>query len=897
MQRYTGLLWKATLSLISVLFALLVVRGPIIAQAPVQNWEAPINLSRSGATKDPVAVVDANGRIHVIWRDDFADWVYTSGQDAEWSKPVAAEYIFGDRVPRLFADASGNIHAFWIDEEGALFQGWAAASSFGSPVGWSGSQLLAAAAAAYDVAVDAQGNLHLAYVRNLDTADFPAGVYYRNSSTNGASWSNPIQLYRSAYMRVLTEENASLDIAATDVDGVPQVYVAWDNPAQKRVLLIKSSDGGKNWGDIYQVDGPNPATVTTSPFKLKVNAKEREVLLLWNSGLQSGFDCTQYFQSSNDGGETWSERQLMFADYVGCPQDNQFIPGEQDLTLLMTVIRDEVLLSAWNGSRWSLPQPQGALFSFTDPDTFNAVDFRCRQALKSIPDRLSVVGCDLAGGGDIWITSRLLGSTDDWFPPPTAWTRPRTIASGAIKSGFVTVLVDVNGGFHTAWIQLDETAAKYKLFYSRLEEEGWSEGIAVVNSPVGEVEAPSLAIDPDNRLFVVWRDSQSGEIYFSWANAGRAISPFEWTAPRGLPMPQSIGSAPDILVQPDGSLLVAYAVPVNEGRGIYLTRSDDHGETWSNPAQIFDAAASGWVMVDNPRLVRSTDGALHLLWTRSQLGERNRPVALYYSSSATDGQSWSEPELVVEQPVEWLEIESAGQLGIHRMWISGEENRTSIWHQISLDEGATWTQPANLTRFGETPQAASLVRAADSQLHLLQAVIDLNGRVFLDHSIWSGESWVPEQGLTVSSQGGKQALLLGAGISPNGRLAVAFGLREQKDHQNQDSLLISERQLFDIGVIVPQPSSETPSALALATQPAPETLQVTPMPEKMATTAPPAEASPTRSASVTPTLQTAPISLSNRLSAQAIGALLALLVVGMTAGLALVIVRRAARGK
>jgi len=148
-----------------------ILRG--FAQMTEDGWTAPINLSRSGSTLDPVAVVDSNGRNHVIWKDEFADWVYTSGDDTGWSNPVAADYIFKDQVPRLYPDAAGGIQVLWLDEEGALYQGWSRADGFGSPATWAGTQLVGAAAASYDMAYDSRGVLHLAYVRNLDTVEFP----------------------------------------------------------------------------------------------------------------------------------------------------------------------------------------------------------------------------------------------------------------------------------------------------------------------------------------------------------------------------------------------------------------------------------------------------------------------------------------------------------------------------------------------------------------------------------------------------------------------------------------------------------------------------------------------------------------------------------------------------
>jgi hypothetical protein len=55
-----------------------------------------------------------------------------------------------------------------------------------------------------------------------------------------------------------------------------------------------------------------------------------------------------------------------------------------------------------------------------------------------------------------------------------------------------------------------------------------------------------------------------------------------------------VGSWPGILADPRGDALhVIYAVPYNEGRGIYYVRSNDGGATWLAPAVVFDAVESG----------------------------------------------------------------------------------------------------------------------------------------------------------------------------------------------------------------------------------------------------------------------------------------------------------------
>ena len=901
MQSRNNLLRLTLLLLAAVLIAnagVKSLRG--FAQSTEESWTDPINLSHSGSTSDPVAVVDSNGKIHVIWKDEFADWVYTSGNEAGWSKPVAADYVFTDQVPHLYSDASGGIQVLWIDEEGALYQGWSRPDGFSSPGTWSGTQLVGAAAATYDMALDSQGVLHMAYVRNLDTADFPAGVYYRSSQDNGASWSNPVSLYASSYMRSLTDKTASIDIAVTDAGGVQDVYVAWDNPQLKRVFLMKSGDGGQTWGDATMIDGPTTTTVSTGPFHLKVNPDGQNVLVVWNTSLQSDFDCTQLSQYSIDGGKTWSERQVMFDNFVGCPGDNQFIQGEGGLTLLMSSIQDEAFLTAWDGARWSESQPQAALFSFTDQENIRSVDFRCRQVLKTGPDHITVVGCDQAGGGDIWATSNSIGEVETWYPPLTAWTKPQVLTTAEIADGSITALSDNKGAFHAVWNQLqtdDKGVSKWKVYYTRQEDDKWSDPVAVLDSPAGSVDAPSAVIDAKDRLYVVWRDDLTGEIYFSWANASLANSTFEWVSAQVLPNPQGGGSSPDVELDPNGDLVIAYAVPVNEGRGIYVTRSADAGETWSTPVQAFDGVANGWIMVDHPKLAITDDGVFHMVWTRNLLGEGNPAMALYYAQSIDGGQSWSDAELVAEQPIAWAAVEGAGQGDIHRLWLGAEGESSSMWDQNSIDGGGSWEQAINLTRFGETPGPASLTKDALGRLNLMQAVSDVGGKAFIRHWTWENGVWNELPSLSLGEANALKVTSLGANTSVDGRLLAVFAQDDTLDNLAIESLRLTGRQSVQV-----VPDQATPAAGEIATvvpvasvtpKSPPPTSTVTDVPtdQSVETTSP---AAPTLAPVITPTIQSGPVSVNSRLSGPVVGGVLALLVVGLAAGLTIAVVRRSA---
>jgi hypothetical protein len=140
-------------------------------------------------------------------------------------------------------------------------------------------------------------------------------------------------------------------------------------------------------------------------------------------------------------------------------------------------------------------------------------------------------------------------------------------------------------------------------------------------------------------------DGTNGDILFSWANLDQASKPSAWEASKVLPSPSQLNSSPDIVVDAAGRIVIVYAVPLNENRGIYLAQSTDNGFTWSSYSQVFDGVASEWDIVDSPKITLSGDGNLHVLFTRQsiRISLRGRgfwlglPILSIYPALASEG--------------------------------------------------------------------------------------------------------------------------------------------------------------------------------------------------------------------------------------------------------------------
>lgn len=804
---------------------------PASAQLSNEAWTKPVNLSLSGAANNPLMVVDSKGTIHVIWQDTFSGWVYTSGDGSQWSQPVPVNFPWTTPsalkktdqpliVPHLYADANGFVHALWMNEENILYYSKVNAKQFAISIAWSSRQRLAENAMGYDVALDATGRLHLAYIRSKESPDLPAGIYYESLAPKSDNWSLPVSLSQSPYFRTLTADTAHIKVDTSTTANGEQVYVAWDNPARERVYFTRSLDG-KTWETPLEVDKPaEGGNAGGGPSDILIGASGDNVFLLWQAN-HVGTSCTQYYQTSSDGGANWSGRQRKPEDFLDCPDHSELMEIDQTSFLLFSVIKDRVLLQAWDGTKWSDPQPQDILTQFTDAETNRLVSFSCQQPTLLPGGNLLVVGCDKGTGKDIWWLKRQLVDVADWFPKEAIWNPVVNISSG--KTNFLTpvMIAESSERVHAFWSQPAENDPKgtgVSIYYARWEKRQWSQPVVVLTSLPGKATQPSVAMDASGKLYVVWSGGQSGEIYFSQASANQAILASAWSKPQLLPSKQQVGSSPDMIVSRKGVIYVVYAIPLNEGRGIYLTFSEDQGASWSQPIPVFDGVAGGWAMVDQPRITITGDNDLHLIFTRYSLPSGTGSMGLYYTQSRDSGKTWSPLAVVVDKPVVWSEIIGFGNGVVNRLWQEVSSGRATTWHEVSRDDGATWARTAPVSIFGDTMGPPAIAWDPAGQLQLLQIVSRAGTSYVLQHWLWDNSTWSTERNLDLNLPPATEIDSLVGAASPEGHLMVLFSSNTIINGQAQETLYFADRS-YQLPEVMPTSlPANTPTPKPVATQ-------------------------------------------------------------------------------
>lgn len=783
--------------LLGLLFSLVI--GTVFRTA-AQNeddvWETPFNFSQSGAAVDPTFVAAPDGTFHIFWKDSFAGFVYVTGDGDTWSNPLAVRLPFSEPIfttpsaedfqfydPILAADNAGRLHGFWTNEEGILLYSQVARSDVALPGSWTAPVRLATLARAQGAVVDENGRIHLVYIQTLGTPELPVGIYYRRSDDGGGVWTEPVRLYQSDYLRTMTAAQMNLQL----VTSPERVHLAWDNPLQDIVFTMHSNDGGTTWSDPVVVDKRQPEDAPDAPGPAKINILLRgnEVHLTWSAGHEEA-SCNQYHQWSDDGGETWQSPQAVLEGMLDCPSEGYFAAGD-DLLFLLVKAGSEAYLQAWDELQWSEPERQEPVSTFNDPVTNREVEFGCLQTYVKPDNRLLIVGC---GGGetiqDVWGLERPLGGLENWsarFAPTPVWSQPTVIASSPFRPNPPELVVSSDGGLHAFWtlseqavnsgpLEMPEMNDDNAIYYSRLEVGRWSAPRPVLDPSDRGISRPAAVANDRGSLFLVWSDNETGDVYFSRAVADRAASTTEWLQPEVLSSPRSPAGNPDVIIDQDGTIYVAYAVPLNEERGIYLTYSTDGGETWTESERIFDGVTAGWQRVGDPHLAL-TDGAVHLVWTRHPSPPESGSLALVYARSQDGGQSWTGPEIMVEGNVIWSEIVGVGERTLHQAWLSLSEDDVDLWHQRSVDNGLTWSAPARISDPTTQGVATTLFLDAAGEPHLLQLAESDDGQLTLQEWLWLDEHWQLGEDLALH-EGATEASAITALAAPDSSIAVVY---------------------------------------------------------------------------------------------------------------------------
>ena len=784
-------------------------------------WTEPLNLSQSGAASQPRLVSTTDGRVQAFWWDSFDGLMTSVYENGSWSQPGAAP-IASENItttPDVFYTEDGQVHALWI-ETGA--RGGAtplrhSQLAFGTTA-WSTPVTLGSSVIAFDVSLAESGAVTVAYLSTQHTVESPAGVYLARSLGGGNSWGEVRRIDPRIYYRLLSAETAHIRIFESQDPETEEslLYVTWNDPRSGGAMSSISVDGGETWSTPEQVEVSGEGI---SGLRLINLSEPGEALRLWEASGQEG--CEIYQQQSTrveeaitgsaSDGNAWDAVQAAIEDLPQCPTRDRFI-GLQDGALWVWGERsDELTLNLWSEeeAEWSLPYRKR--FAFQDED-YNELIQLTDLHLAQVGDRLAVIGSD-PSFNEIWVSFALTRTLDLVYSDAPDWSIPVLVQNGTEQTEAPESVTDANGVAHLFWSQDAPDSAQNAaalLYHSEWNGNKWTPPVRVLRRAQGSTIQPSAAVHQDGRLLLAWRGGEVPGIYYAWANSDLANNPAEWSEPRLVPGSSPGGSSPVIKVDDSGAIYIAFVIPINEGRGIYLTTSMDRGETWSEAVQVFDGAATQWEMVGEPNLTFTGSGQLHLSWIRYPYLQGGGSNGLYYSRSGDSGNTWSSPALVTDRLADWSQLIGFGEEIVHRVWREGGTG-SGVFHQFSMDNGATWSSQVRVSNNHHATVLPGLTADSSGSLHLVE-FIENGAEQEIHYSYWNGSNWLTKRSFNPNLYGTVPLDRLALSFFPNDSLALIFaGLRTGLEPEEGPYEILFSHLPVEVSGDAPVLSTATPN--------------------------------------------------------------------------------------
>lgn len=352
-----------------------------LAHAQTSNW-SPVRKVPGYADdiRPPVLVADRNQTIHAFNHqpvDGQVSIVYSQWRkDSGWTAPVDIITPPRSGIARIqgaHIDNAGVLHVvFYSGNElgAALFYAYAPAGEAELATSWSIPFSIGANAGPISSATlvgDGRGNLFAIYAGQREGL----GVYATNSTDWGQTWSDPVAIYLTSSLflqptqiTATLDQNGLLHTAWSVVDeqgfGDSVHYARYEPPRDIWYPPVNFTT--------WFPDTGQPSSVAPAIF-----AYQDTLFATYIDLSQLAGAVTHTFHTSTDNGNSWSEGQQVFPDYVGTSGRTEFIVDSNEQLHMFFAHRignpaiQGIWHTRWQRDHWEAPVPVYSGFLSSDP--------------------------------------------------------------------------------------------------------------------------------------------------------------------------------------------------------------------------------------------------------------------------------------------------------------------------------------------------------------------------------------------------------------------------------------------------------------------------------------------------------------------------------------------------
>ena len=240
-------------------------------------------------------------------------------------------------------------------------------------------------------------------------------------------------------------------------------------------------------------------------------------------------------------------------------------------------------------------------------------------------------------------------------------------------------------------------------------------------SNVAPGERPRISKDAKGTLHVVFESKGQGannqEVFYTQSSDGGHV----WTSPVNVSNSPVATSHPDVAIESGGAIDVVWSDTKagEKSPDIFFACSNDKGKTWSTPVDISNTPG----LSSDPALAVGPDDVIHVVWTDTSKGEKNKDI--YYVSSSDHGKTWAKDPLLPAEDISntpGASTEPAIAVDTssvpHAVWLDASVGETHPDIFYVRKENGTWTKPTNVSHSPRMSDHPSVGCGADGKVYV-----------------------------------------------------------------------------------------------------------------------------------------------------------------------------------
>lgn len=322
--------------------------------------------------------------------------------------------------------------------------------------------------------------------------------------------------------------------------------------------------------------------------------------------------------------------------------------------------------------------------------TFSTPKSLSNTAGFSFSPRIAVDG---SGGIDVVWEDAESTTLDIFFSHSTdggaTFSTPKNLTNGSPGSGSPMVAADSTGNVFVVW---ENDSGVLGVFVSRSTDGGatFSSPMTLSTNTGGSV-SPQIAVDVNGNVNVVWEDDSgaSSDISFSRSSDHGAT----FSAPKSLSLNVGNSTSAQLAVDLNGNVTVAWENDSPGNFDIFVSRSTDGGQNFSTPKNLSNSPG----LSRTPQIAVDLGGNINVLWADN--APPNSSTDIFFSRSGNGGATFSAPQNISNSAGfsanPSLAVDSGGNINL--VWEDSTPGNRDIFFSQSLDAGATFSAPQNLS--------------------------------------------------------------------------------------------------------------------------------------------------------------------------------------------------------